>query len=123
MFSCEFCEIFKNIEHLWWLLLVLTFYYLFIYLFCCYCLFFPFVIIFNDWLLLGKSYFSATTLSKIINNQIKKNFRDFRVFNLGYGSKSKTWKSRKFLFSLLISIGTFQFFAQFIFFSFLNLEL
>ena len=31
----------------------------------------------------------------------KRNFRDFRAFDLGYRAKSKTWKSRKFLFFLL----------------------
>ena len=46
--------------------------------------------------------------------QGKRNFRDFRVFDLGYRAKSKTRKSRKFLFFLLNHIGTFQFFAQFI---------
>ena len=122
-------------------------------------LFFLFVLVFNDWLLLGESYFNATTLSKVINNSIKQNFprfpsfrfwigrnrklgtlgnfrfcsksylinllvfvsahlfgvfkswattsvkirgkqnfRDFRVFDLGYRSKSKTRKSRKFFF-------------------------
>ena len=53
----------------------------------------------------------------------KQNYQDFRVFDLGYRSKSKTRKSRKSLFFLLIRIGTVQFFAQFIFLSFLNLEL
>ena len=52
------------------------------------------------------------TISVII--QGKRNFRDFRVFDLGYRAKSKTRKSRKFLFFLLNHIGTFQFFAQFI---------
>ena len=55
---------------------------------------------------------SWITISVIIRG--KRNFRDFRVFDLGYRAKSKTRKSRKFLFFLLNHIGTFQFFAQFI---------
>ena len=55
---------------------------------------------------------SWITISVIIRG--KRNFRDFWVFDLGYRAKSKTWKSRKFLFFLLNHIGTFQFFAQFI---------
>ena len=44
----------------------------------------------------------------------KRNFWDFRVFNLGCRAKSTTRKSRKFLFFLLNHIGNFQFLAQFI---------
>ena len=44
----------------------------------------------------------------------KQNFRDFRVFDLGYRTKWKTRKFRKFLFFLKNHIETFQFFAQFI---------
>ena len=63
VFSCEFCELFKNIEHL------CSFWYsFFIMLFLFVCSFFLFVIIFSDWFLLGKSYFNATTLSKVTNN-------------------------------------------------------
>ena len=73
--SCEFCEFFKNIEHLQWQLLVFIFCYVF------FCLFlFSVVIIFNDWLLLGKSYSNVTTLSKVINNQTKQNFPRFPSF-------------------------------------------
>ena len=63
VFSCEFCELFKNIGHLssFW-------YSFFIMLFLFVCSFFPFVIIFSDWFLLGKNYFDATTLSKVTNN-------------------------------------------------------
>ena len=61
-----------------------------------------FFVIFKSWII----------ISVII--QGKRNFRDFRVFDLGYRAKSKTGKSRKFLFFLLNHIGTFQFFAQFI---------
>ena len=65
VFSCEFCLIFKNINYLWWLLLVFIFYDGFF--FVC---FFPIVIYcyYNDWPLLRKSYFNATKLSKVINN-------------------------------------------------------
>ena len=55
---------------------------------------------------------SGIIISVII--QGKRNFRDFRVFDLGYRAKSKTRKSRKFLFFLLNHIGTFQFLTQFI---------
>ena len=58
-------------------------------------------IIFKSWII----------ISVII--QGKQNFRDFRVFDLGYRAKSKTRKSRKFSF-FKNNIGTFQFFAQFI---------
>ena len=44
----------------------------------------------------------------------KQNFWDFRVFDLGYWTKSKPPKSQKILFFLLNHIGTFQFFVQFI---------
>ena len=63
----------------------------------------------------GVFKFWVTTIVKIRGKQ---NFRDFRVFDLGYRSKSKTRKSPKLLFFLLIRIGTFRFFAQFIFFHF-----
>ena len=55
---------------------------------------------------------SWITVSVIIRG--KRNFRDFRVFDLGYRAKSKTLKSRKYLFFLKNHIEIFQFFAQFI---------
>ena len=33
LFSCELCKIFKNIEHLWWLLLVFIFHHVFLFVF------------------------------------------------------------------------------------------
>ena len=49
-----------------------------------------------------------------VSNKIqgKQNFLDCRVFNLGYWGKSKTRKSRKFLFFLLSHIASFQVFTQ-----------
>ena len=69
----------------------------------------PFIFCFNWFLWIFKYWI---TISVIIRG--KRDFRDFRVFDLGYRAKSKTRKSRKFLFFLLSHIETFQFFAQFI---------
>ena len=56
---------------------------------------------------------SWITISVII--QGKRNFRDFRVFDLGYRAKSKTRKSRKFtFFSFQWYRNLSVFFAQFI---------
>ena len=55
---------------------------------------------------------SWITISVIIRG--KRNFRHFRIFDLGYRGKSKIRKSRKFFFFLLNHIRTFQFFTQFI---------
>ena len=55
---------------------------------------------------------SWITISVIIPG--KRNFRHFRVCDLGYRGKSKTRKSRKFSFFLLNHTRTFQLFTQFI---------
>ena len=60
-------------------------------------------------------HFSGVFKSWVTTNvkiRSKQNFRDFWVFDLGYRSKSKSRKSRKFFFFLLIRIRTFQFFCS-----------
>ena len=64
-----------------------SFFYLFIYLFI-------FRLLSSS--LIGFYYFNVTTLSKVINNQIKQNFPRFGVFKFGCRAKLKTQKPRKF---------------------------
>ena len=64
----------------------------------CFC--FPFVTVFTDWFLLAKSYFNATALSKVLNNQIKQNFPRFLSFRFWVQGKIENSEiSEIFIFS------------------------